>query len=95
MMGFVALPSLSSFKTAGNADSLPALRQVACRAKQARPGANDAVVETVQTEEMEEAREERIRSEIIDSGLERDDAVSADGRRGGGQKRSIPGKDPG
>ncbi len=38
-------------------------------------GANDEVVETVEIEEMDEAREDRERSEIIDSGLERLDAV--------------------
>ena len=57
------------------------MRHVACRAKQARGGASDEVVETVLTEEMEEAREERVRSEIMDSGLEREETVLMDGRR--------------
>lgn len=62
-----------------------ALRQVAWRAKQARlaGGAKykEPFVETVDTEEMEEARDDRDRSDIIDSGLDPDDAVLTDGRR--------------
>ena len=63
---------------AGGKGSL-AFRQVACRAKQARFGANDEVDETVETDEIDDALEDRERSVIIDSGLERDDAI--DGRR--------------
>ena len=80
-MGFSAVPSFSSVKVAGGMGSL-AFRQVACRAKQARFGAIDVVDETVEIEEIDEAREDRDRSDIIDSGLERVDAVlDIDGRR--------------
>lgn len=76
-MGFVAVPSLSSATVAGGIGS-PALRQVACRAKQeARCGADDEVEETVDMEEIDDAREDRDRSDIIDSGLEREDATLA------------------
>lgn len=75
-MGFVTVPSLSSAKVAGGIGS-PALRQVACRARQARCGADDEVEETVDMEEIDDAREDRDRSEIIDSGLEREDATLA------------------
>ena len=80
-IGFVALPSLSSATVAGGSGSL-ALRQVACRAKQARFGAIDEVDEMVEIEEMEDAREEREKSENIDSGLDLEDAALViDGRR--------------
>ena len=80
-IGFVTLPSFSSGTVAGGT-GIPALRHVACRAKQARFGARDEVEETVETEEMEDALEDRERSEIIDSGLERVEATLAiDGRR--------------
>lgn len=53
-----------------------ALRVVAKRAKLARGGAtHEAVDDTVVTDEMDEAREERVWSLIIDSGLERDESV--------------------
>jgi len=79
-IGFAKDPSFSSGTAVGRGGSL-ALRHVACRAKQARVGANDEVVETVLTEDIEDAREERVRSEIMDSGLERGEAVLMDGRR--------------
>lgn len=66
---------------AGGIGSL-ALRHVACRAKQARFGANEEVEETVDIEEIEDAREDRDLSEIMDSGLEREDVTLArDGLR--------------
>ena len=84
MIGLVAVPSFSSATVVGGIGNL-AFRQVACRAKQARFGANDEVDETVEIEEIDEAREDRDRSEIIDSGLEREDATLAiDGRREAG-----------
>lgn len=55
-------------------------RQVACLARQGR-GA-EAEVETVDIEEMEEARDERDESEIMDSGLDPEDvALVTEGRR--------------
>jgi hypothetical protein len=49
---------------------------VAIRAKLARGGAtHEEAEDAVVTDEIEEAREERERSLIIDSGLERDDKV--------------------
>ena len=75
----MTVPSFSS--TTGGIGS-PALRQVACRARQARFSAVDEVDETVDREEMDDAREDPDRSDIIDSGLEREDAMLAtDGRR--------------
>jgi len=41
----------------------------------------DEVVETVLTEEIDDAREERVRSDIIDSGLDPEEAVLVEGRR--------------
>ena len=80
-IGFVRLPSFSSATVAGGIGSL-ALRHVACRAKQARLSAEDEVDETVDMEEMDDAREDRDLSEIIDSGLEREDVMlAAEGRR--------------
>jgi hypothetical protein len=61
--------------------NLPAFRHVAWRAKQARCGANEEVVETVLTEEIDEARDDRVRSETMDSGLEPDETVLIEGRR--------------
>lgn len=80
-MGLLAVPSFSSGTVAGGTGS-PALRQVACRAKQARFGAIDEVDETVDTEDIDEAREDRDRSDIIDSGLDLvDAALVIEGRR--------------
>jgi hypothetical protein len=82
-MGLASDPSCSSFTAAGRGSLT--FRQVACRAKQARGfGASDEVVETVEMDEIEDALDERERSEIIDSGLEPDDAVLIDGRRDAG-----------
>ena len=67
-IGFVQVPSFSSL-TSLRGGSLT-LRQVAWRAKQARCGASDAVVETVEMEEMDDARDDLERSVIIDSGDE-------------------------
>jgi hypothetical protein len=79
MIGLRTDPSFSS--NTGGIGS-PAFRHVACRAKQARGGATDEDVETVDTDEIEEAREDLDRSDTIDSGLERVDVVLAiDGRR--------------
>jgi len=60
-----------------------AFRVVARRAKLALGGAtHEAAEEAVVTDEMEEARDEREWSLIIDSGLERDDRVLlTEGRR--------------
>lgn len=78
MIGCTALPSFSSVQD--GIGSL-AFRQVACFAKQgARLGATE-VDEIVLMEEMEEARDERERSEIMLSGLDRDDALAIEGRR--------------
>ena len=80
-IGFIDVPSFSSATVAGGMGNL-ALRQVACRAKQARLGATDEVEDTVDIEEMDDARDDRDRSDIIDSGLEREDArLATDGRR--------------
>lgn len=83
MIGLPAVPStipLLSFQEAGGGSLT--FRQVACRAKQGRYGAKDAFVETVEMDEIEEALDERDRSEIMDSGLEREDAeLVMDGRR--------------
>lgn len=58
-----------------------AFRHVACFAKQgARLGATP-VDEIVLIDEIEDAREERERSEIMLSGLERDDTLAMEGRR--------------
>ena len=84
-IGFVAVPSFSSTTVAGSGS--PAFRQVACRAKQARCGAIDETEAAVEIEEMDEARDDRDLSEIIDSGLERVDAALAiDGRLEFGRK---------
>lgn len=78
-IGLLAVPSFSSITVAGRGN--PAFRHVACRAKQARFGASDEVEDTVETEHIDEAREDRDRSDIIDSGLERVEAALAiDGR---------------
>jgi hypothetical protein len=78
MMGLFAEPSFSSSTVAGRGN--PALRHVACRAKQARFGANEEVEDTVEMEEIEDAREDR-ESDIIDSGLDRvEAALVIDGR---------------
>lgn len=50
---------------------------------------------TVDIEEMDEALDERVRSETIDSGLEPEDAVLIDGRRDGSLKRSMFASAPG
>ena len=84
MIGFIALPSfqLSSFTGVGRPGMIPALRHVAWRAKpEARPRCCGAMEAVVETEEMEEAREERERSVIMDSGLEPEEAVETEGRR--------------
>lgn len=79
-MGQETVPSVSSLTSLSGGS--PALRQVACRAKQARFGAMDEVVETVEMEEMEDDREDREWSDIIDSGLELYElADTIDGRR--------------
>ncbi len=53
-----------------------AFRVVANRAKLARGGAtHEAAEDTVVTDEMEEAREDRETSLIMDSGLEREERV--------------------
>ena len=93
-MGFAADPSFSSLTTAGMAGS-PAFRHVACRAKQARFGAIDEVVETVVIDEMDDAGEERVLSESMDSGLEPEDAVLVDGRREDRLNLSMLGRPPG
>ena len=83
-MGFVAVPSISSFTSAAGNGST-AFRQVASRARPARFSAKDEVVDTVEIDEIEDARDDRDRSEIMDSGLEREDAALAtDGRRENG-----------
>ena len=88
-IGLFAVPSFSSATVAGGMGNL-AFRQVACRARQARLGANDEVDETVEIEEIDEAREDRDRSDIIDSGLERAEvALAIDGRRDGGGRLSL------
>lgn len=59
-----------------------AFRHVACLAKQGtRLGAMEEVDEIVLIEEIEEARDERERSEIMLSGLERDETLATDGLR--------------
>lgn len=75
-IGFDAVPSFSSATGSGGIVNLM-LRQVACRARQARCSAVDEVEEAVDMEDMDEAREDRDRSDIIDSGLDRDDATLA------------------
>jgi hypothetical protein len=78
-IGLFAVPSFSSITVAGSGN--PALRHVACRAKQARFGASEEVEDTVEMEEIDEARDDRDRSDIIDSGLERvEAALATDGR---------------
>jgi len=74
-IGLFAVPSFSSFTVAGSGN--PAFLHVACRAKQARFGASEDVEDTVEMEEIDEAREDRDRSDIIDSGLERVEATLA------------------
>lgn len=71
-----------------------AFRVVAKRAKLARGGAtHDAAEDTVVTEEMEDAREERELSLTIDSGLERDESeLLIDGLRVRHLLRPIGGK---
>lgn len=77
-MGLMALPSFSSLH--GGIGSL-AFRHVACFAKQgARLGATE-VDEMVLMEEMEDARDERERSDTMLSGLEREDALAIEGLR--------------
>lgn len=80
-IGFVAVPSFSSLTAVERPDSRPAYRHVAWRAKQARLGAGDEVVETVLMEDLDEAHDERVQSEIMDSGLEREESASMDGGR--------------
>ena len=58
-----------------------AFRHVACLAKQdARPGAMEEVDDTVLMEEIDEARDDLDRSEIMLSGLDSDEALAMDGR---------------
>ena len=81
-IGLSALPSFSSTTVAGGSGNL-AFRHVACLAKHgARLGATaEDADDIVLMDEMDDAREERDRSEIMDSGLERDDTLARDGRR--------------
>jgi hypothetical protein len=67
-MGFDSDPSSSSLTSLEGKS--PAFRHVAWRAKQARCGANDGHVESVEMEELDEDREEREVSETMDSGLD-------------------------
>ena len=80
-MGLPTSGPVASFTAAGMTGSLRTFRHVACRAKQARYGASDDVVETVETDDIEDAREDRDRSEMSDSGLEPEEVVLTDGRR--------------
>lgn len=80
MMGLTALPSFSSAMLVCGTGNL-AFRHVACLAKHgARLGATE-VDEMVLMEEMDEARDERERSDIMLSGLEREDALANEGLR--------------
>lgn len=86
MMGWDWLPLLSlssSSMTSALDNGMRAFRVVAMRAKLARGGAtHEAAEDTVVTDEMDEARDERDRSLIIDSGLEREErALLTDGLR--------------
>jgi hypothetical protein len=79
MIGWALLPlfSLSSSSMTSALDrGIRAFRVVAKRAKLARGGAtHEAAEDTVVTDEMEEAREDRETSLIMDSGLEREERV--------------------
>lgn len=57
----------------------------------ARPGAMEDADDIVLMEEMEEARDERERSEIMLSGLDRDDTLASDGLRDGGYAEAACG----
>lgn len=75
-IGLFTVPSFSSITVAGSGS--PTFRHVACRAKQARFGAIEEVEDTVEMEEIDDAREDLDRS---DSGLDRVEAVDmTDGR---------------
>lgn len=52
-------------------------------------------METVDTDEIEEARDERVRSETIDSGLEPEDAALIEGLRELNSNLSMLGSVPG
>jgi len=88
-IGFVAEPAFSSITIDEGIVSL-AFLHVAWRAKQARWGAPVEVDEAVDTEEIDEARDDVERSEIIDSGLERVEVTLAiDGLREENVKLSL------
>ena len=90
IIGFVHVPSFSSL-TSLRGGSLT-LRQVAWRAKQARCGANDAYVETVDVEEMDDERDDREWSVIMDSGEEPYDAILVtEGCRDNARASLVPG----
>lgn len=72
-MGFVALPSFSSLTSFRG--GRPTFRHVAWRAKQARCGASDECVETVEMEEMDEDLDDRELSDMSDSGLDPEEVV--------------------
>ena len=85
MIGLAAVPTCSLMPSITSAFDMGifAHRVVAKRARLGRGGAtHDAADETVVTEEMDEALDERVKSLIIDSGLERDDKeLLIEGRR--------------
>lgn len=68
MIGLIALPSVSSLTNLDGSN--PALRQVAWRAKQARCGAIDEYEDAVETEEIDDERDNLELSDTIDSGLD-------------------------
>jgi len=82
-IGLAAVPSCSLMPCMASAAGIGifAHRVVARRARLCRGGAtHDAVDETVVTDEMDDARDERVTSLIIESGLERSELL-IDGRR--------------